>query len=42
MPAWAQAKPWKPGQREAHQAEMRAFFARLERKIFPHDREDQS
>lgn len=35
MPDFAQAKPWKPGAREAHKAQMREMFDRLRRKLFP-------
>lgn len=36
MPDFATAKPWKPGQREAHKAEMRELFDRLRVKLFGH------
>lgn len=35
MPEGAKAKPWKPGAREKHKAEMRAMFDQLRRKLFP-------
>lgn len=34
MPDFAHAKPWKPGAREAHKAEMREVFERLRLKLF--------
>lgn len=34
MPDGVKAKPWKPGVREAHQAEMRRAFERLRLRLF--------
>ena len=34
MPEFAKAKPWKPGAKEAHTAEMREFFDQLRVKLF--------
>lgn len=39
MPEFAKAKPWKPGAREAHVAEMREMFDRLRVKLFGNDSE---